>query len=67
LRINGVTTVERAYQLAESGQCQSLAEVKKRLHDEGFVDAFGQIGGSHTLSQSLRRLIDTTRTSGEPS
>jgi hypothetical protein len=56
LRIAGVTTVERAYQLAQAGQCQSLTEIKKRLHDEGFVDATAQLN-SRTLTIELRRLI----------
>jgi hypothetical protein len=60
LRINGVTTVERAYQLARSGQCQSLTEIKKRLSDEGFADATGQLT-SRTLTDALRRLIETAR------
>jgi hypothetical protein len=58
MMIAGVSTVERAYQLAESGLYLSLSEIKKRLRDEGFVDAAEQIGGSQTLALSLRRLID---------
>ena len=56
MRINSVTTVERAYQLAQSGQCQSLKHIKKRLQDEGFMDAQGQLT-SRTLTTELRRLM----------
>jgi hypothetical protein len=30
------TTVERAYQLAQSGECASITEVKQRLKAEGY-------------------------------
>jgi hypothetical protein len=60
LRIAGVTTVERAYQLARTGQCQSLTDIKKRLSDEGFADATGQLT-SRTLTNDLRRLMEGAR------
>jgi hypothetical protein len=63
LRIAGVTTVERAYQLAESGQYQSISEITKRLRDEGFVDAAEHVGGSRALAISLRRVISARASS----
>jgi hypothetical protein len=60
LRIAGVTTVERAYQLAATGECGSLTDIKKRLHEEGFVDAAAQLT-SRTLTNDLRRQISGAR------
>jgi hypothetical protein len=57
LRIAGVSTIERAYQIARSGQCQSVMEIKKRLRDEGFVDTTEQLT-SRTLVIALRGLIN---------
>jgi hypothetical protein len=58
LRIAGVTTVERAYQLAESGQYQSIPEITKRLRVEGFIDATEHVSASRALALSLSRVIE---------
>jgi len=51
-------TIERAFELAKSGQCVSVAEIKRRLHAEGyFAD---QIEG-RTLSEQLKAIIDKAR------
>jgi len=53
------TALERAFALAESGQCANLAQVKARLHAEGYwSDA---ITGRHLHSQ-LKIIIETART-----
>jgi hypothetical protein len=56
MMINGVTTVERAYELARSGRCKSITEVKSRLYEEGFVDATRQLT-SPSLTKELRRFF----------
>lgn len=49
------TTVERAYQLAGSGECANVGEVKDRLRQEGFTDIAGQLYGP-TITAALRKL-----------
>lgn len=49
------TTVERAYQLAASGECASVAEVKQRLDKEGYANVVGQLYGP-TIQAALRKL-----------
>lgn len=39
-------TVERAYQLAKSGQCLTVRQIRGQLEREGYIDAFSQITGS---------------------
>ena len=52
------TAIERAFELAKSGQCVSVAEIKRRLHAEGyFAD---QIEG-RALSEQLKAAIDAAR------
>jgi len=50
------TALERAFQLAKSGSCTSLGDIKKQLTAEGYSTA--QITGG-ALSKQLRRLIQT--------
>jgi hypothetical protein len=54
------TTVERAYQLAGSGECAGVGEVKDRLRAEGFTDVQGQLYGP-TITSALRKLCESSR------
>ena len=54
------TTVERAYQLASSGECAGVGEIKGRLRAEGFTDVQGQLYGP-TITSALRRLCESAR------
>lgn len=47
------TTIERAYQLAESGECRTVSEVKQRLSAEGYDRINDQLYGS-TVTAALR-------------
>jgi len=47
------TTVERAYQLADSGECAGLGDVRSRLQAEGFSNIAGHLHGS-TIAKALR-------------
>jgi hypothetical protein len=49
-----ITTIERAFQLAKSGSCVSITDIKKRLLVEGFSVA--QITGRE-LSKHLNALL----------
>lgn len=49
------TTVERAFQLASSGECPTLGDIRSRLSQEGYHDGPSQISGPSLLKQ-LRKL-----------
>jgi hypothetical protein len=55
-----LTTVERAYQLAESGEFANVGEIKRRLTTEGYSDVQGQLYGS-TITSALKKLCDKAR------
>lgn len=55
-----LTTVERAYQLAESGECANVSDIKRRLSAEGYSDVQGQLYGA-TITSALRKLCDKAR------
>ena len=52
--IQGITTIERAFQLAASGSVDSISALKKKLNAEGFTA--DQIMGRE-LSRQLSKLI----------
>jgi hypothetical protein len=52
------TALERAFQLAESGACESLDDIRKQLKSEGF--SLAQITGG-SLTKQLREIIRTAR------
>ncbi len=47
------TTLERAYQLADSGECRTVTEVKKRLQAEGYDRIADQLYG-RVVTNALR-------------
>ena len=60
------TTLERAYELARSGRFAGVADLKRRLKDEGFTDVDGQLYG-RALQSDLRRLCrEASAASGGP-
>jgi hypothetical protein len=58
------STVERAYELARSGQFRTVSEIKIRVRAEGYYDALAQLEG-RTISADLRRLLAAARASPE--
>ena len=50
-----LSTVERAYELAKSGTCADLNQVKRRLQDEGYGSVGPHLSAS-LLSRELRAL-----------
>jgi hypothetical protein len=54
----GTTALERAFELARSGDHRSIDQIKQRLRAEGYSDA--QVTGG-TLSRQLRALIRSAR------
>lgn len=53
-------TIERAYQLAGSGTCSTVNEIRAQLKRE-FHDAVDSHLGSPTLGRQLRRLCAESR------
>jgi len=51
------TTIERAYELAKSGECAGVSDIKARLKAEHFSDVDGQLYGK-TIGADLRKLCD---------
>ena len=54
----GITVLERAFQLARSGLCSSVSEIRERLKAEGY--SLAQLTGP-TLSRQLFGLIQEAR------
>ena len=54
---NDPTAIERAFQLAKSGDCLSIAEIRTKLKKEGFT--LEQITGG-ALTKQLTKLIRAT-------
>lgn len=50
-----LTTIERAYELAESGACRTVSDIKARLQSEGHERVQDRLYGS-TLTSALRKL-----------
>jgi len=53
-------TVERAFQLAASGACASMEDVRNHLKAEGYLDIEAQLTGPKIRTQ-LRALIDQAK------
>lgn len=49
------TTLERAYQLAESGACRTVSDVKQALQSEGYDRIQDSLYGG-TITSALRKL-----------
>lgn len=49
------STVERAYQLARSGECADIEDVRKRLRAEGFENLRSHLQG-RSVSKAIREL-----------
>jgi len=55
------STLERAFELAGSGQYGSISEIRHQLKIEGFHDAATQLYG-RSLAAQLRKICLTART-----
>ena len=54
------STLERAYELARSGQFRTISKIRDRLRAEGYADATAHFS-SPTLMADLRRLMAAAR------
>jgi hypothetical protein len=59
-----VTALERAFQLARSGEMSTIEDIKKRLKQEGYDERVVTDGG-RSLTMQLRGLIGTVRAAGQ--
>ena len=48
------TTIERAFDLARSGECRTLDELKQRLRRERLESVDFHLAGKHTKSQLVQ-------------
>ena len=55
---SSISTVERAFQLARTGVCHSVVEIRRRLNAEGFEGVQGHLNGS-TIQRQLREALAT--------
>jgi LmbE family N-acetylglucosaminyl deacetylase len=60
---NRLTALERAFELARSGECHGTDEIRKRLNSEGYS---GQQVTGPTLLRQLRELCARARIDAEP-
>jgi hypothetical protein len=54
------TTIERAFTLARSGTCASVAEIRSRLKSERFDQVEAHLAGP-SLNRQLRALCEDAR------
>ena len=53
-----ISKVERAFQLARTGACHSVVEIRQRLSAEGYESVQGHLNGS-TIQRQLREAFAT--------
>ena len=51
-------TIERAYQLAESGECATIEQIKQQLRGEGYDTS--QLTSAPSLVRTLRKICAAT-------
>jgi len=62
--MSGPSTVERAYQLAASGQCRTIEEIAKRLKAEKMDSVEAHLGGTG-IRKDLRQICAQSRAKRE--
>ena len=55
--MDDTTTLERAFELARSGQCANVAEIRAALKREGFDQVQGHLAGP-SITRQLRALCE---------
>ncbi len=54
------TLIERAFEMAESGLCRNMAELERRLKNEGYSQVYEHLSGS-SLRVQLRHRMEASR------
>ena len=57
---SNMTTLERAFELARSGEYSGTSEIRVQLQTEGYPDVSSQVSGPSLLKQ-LRALCEAAR------
>jgi len=60
----GRTTLERAFELARSGECRTVGEVTVRLKAEGYMDLQHHLSAGKGLRKQLADLCAEARQTG---
>jgi hypothetical protein len=60
-----MSQLERAFELASSGRCATIADIKRKLREEGYMD--DQVEGPLLFSQLNSLMKKTHRQSGSGS
>jgi len=58
--MTSLTTIERAFALARTGECTNVAEIRKRLRAEGFDQVDAHLSGP-AIARQLRDLCNDAR------
>jgi hypothetical protein len=58
--MDGKTTVERAFELARSGSCKSVSEIKRRLTTERYENVGSHLAGG-SIGRQLKGLLDARK------
>jgi hypothetical protein len=54
------SALERAFQMARSGTCSGVNDIRRRLDREGFANIDSQLD-TQAIAKALRRLCDAAR------
>ncbi len=52
----GISTIQRAFELARAGACHSVADIRTQLSAEGHDGVHGHLNGS-SIQQQLKALL----------
>jgi hypothetical protein len=58
--------IKRAFDLADSGDCEAVWLIEQRLRREGYSEANEHLAGVHIRSQLRQRIRDARKRSAEP-
>ena len=58
---NGMTTLERAFDLARSGDCRGTSDIRQVLAQEGYPDIQGQLYGNSIRMQLTEACQSATK------
>jgi len=50
--------IERAFQLARSGECHAMGDISQRLRREGFTQVDAHLGGKSIKAQLVKLMLE---------
>lgn len=54
--VSGVSTIERAFQLARTGACHSVEDIRQQLTNERYDNVHGHLNGA-SIQRQLREAL----------